>query len=222
MKGDRRVFAAGLLLSIGLHAAALWAFRAVPAGTGVQAPPVRQFNLIAVPAPREVPHLEVVRAEQPSEPPRQSAAEPAPAPSIAEPVIAPAPAEPAAVLSPMPAPIANTLETPAAPPPAAPASAARRAHGRYEQTVAQWVERQRSYPLAARQRRWEGTAIVRLRLAPDGSLVAAQLVRDTGFALLDQAALGMVRRAAPYPRLPEEIGEGQIEVLVPIQFSLGS
>lgn len=222
MKGDRRIFAAGLLLSIGLHAAALWAFRSVPTGAGVQALQVRQFNLIAVPAPPEVPHLEVVPAEPASEPVRESAAEPVALAAIAEPVIAPAPAplQPAAEVSPTAAPIARTPDTPASPP--APAPAARRAFGRYEQSVAEWVERQRSYPLAARQRRWEGTAIVRLRLAPDGSLVAAQLVRDTGFALLDEAALGMVRRAAPYPRWPEEIGEGQIEILVPIQFSLGS
>lgn len=225
MRRDRGIFAAGFLLSVGVHAAVVGAFRSAPAVLGERPAPAHAAMLVAVPAPREAPQLALVRPEVTAAPAPLPKRQPEPAPALAalSPPLAAPLAAPTAVAT---STHATTAVAPVEPPPVAAtatSTAARRgAHSRYELAVAEWVERHRVYPLAARRRHWEGTAVVRLRLAADGSLLNAQLVRDTGFAVLDEAALGMVRRAAPFPRLPAEFADGQIEILVPIQFSLGS
>ncbi len=47
-------------------------------------------------------------------------------------------------------------------------------------------------------------ARVNITIQKDGSLSAISLVRSTGIPELDQAVLESLRRAAPFPELPEE------------------
>lgn len=210
--------AAALLISLLLHGLAL-AWLRVPASVfetaRVRTPPI----VLEPPMPTA---LEVVSppARPRSTPPSSEAALPTAVPvpvevEVTEPPVTAAPA----VSAPLATREAASGDSAAAPAVAALAAAA--ARGDYELQIAHWVERHRDYPLVARRRGLEGTAIVRLRLAADGSLLQAQIVRDTGHVLLDRAALGMVERAAPYPRAPAELGTAPVEILVPIQFSLG-
>ncbi len=219
MRSDRRIFAVGFVLSMALHAAALWAFRSVPAGGG-EAPvtsPAMTVVALAPPPGHPLPEMVIppppLRAPEPVVP---ASSVPIPEPAAVGPSLSAALGAWALVRE-----LAPT-EAPSPRPRDAGPAAHRVALMQYEQAVAQWLERYREYPLAAKRRRWEGTAIVRLQLTADGSLLAAQLVRHTGHSVLDQAALGMVERAAPFPRLPDHLNGGQIEILVPIQFSLGS
>jgi TonB family protein len=108
-----------------------------------------------------------------------------------------------------------------APPAARSGAPSAAASGEYEQQIARWVDRHRDHPPAARRRGLEGTAVVRLRLGADGSVLHAQIVRDTGHALLDRAVLGMIERAAPFPGVPPELRGAPVEVLDPIQFAVG-
>ncbi len=47
-----------------------------------------------------------------------------------------------------------------------------------------------------------GAATIRLRLRPDGALLDAVVLTSSGSPALDAAALGTVRRAAPFPPAP--------------------
>lgn len=75
------------------------------------------------------------------------------------------------------------------------------------------IERAREYPSFARQQGVEGIAEVRFRINLDGSLGVSQVVRSSGSALLDEAALATLRRATPYPAYPDPLQ-------VKIEFSL--
>ena len=46
-----------------------------------------------------------------------------------------------------------------------------------------------------------------MALRPDGSVEAIRLTRSSGHALLDDAAIRIVRLAAPYAPFPQEIRE---------------
>jgi TonB family protein len=60
---------------------------------------------------------------------------------------------------------------------------------------------------------------LRLVVAASGQLVASNVVRGSGLEALDQAALGMVRRAR-LPPLPAAMAPGPVSFTVPIVFAL--
>jgi periplasmic protein TonB len=212
---DRRIFGIGLAVSVAAHLVALL-FVALP---------VTPHQPSATRAPLQAVEAPLLTAVPLPEPRRRLSPPPEEAPPVnAIPVLAPQVVEAPRAAPP----VVALLEAPPAPtPPEREVRPAPRAlagsvvHGQYEQEIARWVERQRDYPLAARRRGLQGTAIVRLRLGADGSLIQAQIVRDTGHSILDRAALAMVERAAPYPEVPAALGGPSVDVLVPIQFSLG-
>lgn len=80
---------------------------------------------------------------------------------------------------------------------AASADAGNAAASNYPGAVMRKINRTRKPRVGAR-----GTAIVGFEIAPDGGLVAVQLLRSSGEAAVDAAALDHLRRAAPFPAPP--------------------
>ena len=79
----------------------------------------------------------------------------------------------------------------------------------------------RSYPLLARQRRQEGTVRLRFTLSPAGRLAeGVQVVKPSGFELLDEQARQCVLAAAPFPPFPEELKRPSLTVELPIVYKL--
>ena len=72
----------------------------------------------------------------------------------------------------------------------------------------------RSYPRAAARLRAEGVAKVRFCVGEAGEPREVRVVESSGFDLLDEAALVVVARAAPFPRTRECLA-------VPVRFKLG-
>lgn len=60
----------------------------------------------------------------------------------------------------------------------------------------------KQYPSAARERNVIGRPVVAFSLSPSGAVVSLSLVSSSGASILDDAALSMVRRAAPFPPMP--------------------
>lgn len=79
------------------------------------------------------------------------------------------------------------------------------------------LERFRRYPNAPRARRQAGIVQVRVSVAGDGSLLALSLEHSSGYALLDQAALDTLRRAAPLPEVPDDRAT-PVELSFPVEF----
>jgi protein TonB len=112
----------------------------------------------------------------------------------------------------------NTAVTPQAPSPGRDASRV---------TIATWraivsakIKSAQRYPSRAHARGEQGTATVTFLLNRNGNVLSRSIVRSSGYAELDQEALAMIARAAPFPPFPPSITGETIKLPVPIQFKL--
>jgi protein TonB len=88
----------------------------------------------------------------------------------------------------------------------------------YQAKLAAHLRRFRIYPAEAEARGLTGVAMVSFTVRRDGGLAAVRLTRGSGYAVLDDAALAMVRRAAPFPPMPETISSSTLSIAVPVSF----
>jgi protein TonB len=86
----------------------------------------------------------------------------------------------------------------------------------YRQSVSLEVMRHMKYPMLAVRRKWQGKAVVEMRLSDDGAVTQVVLVESTGKEVLDDAALEMIRASLPLPKPPR----GVRSVKVPVVFRL--
>ncbi|MBL8459169.1 MAG: energy transducer TonB [Zoogloea sp.] len=202
---------------------------------------------IAIPVTEKVASLPPPRLETPA-PARPARVEAAPRVARPEPRPAPVLSLPAAE-APVNTPALRIESAPAAPqtpaastetPPQAAAPAAARAapvepvvaaHAaedtldpalleRYGRSLSSLFARQQNYPRLAAMRGWEGEVQVRVTIARKGNIVAAQVVRSSGFEVLDQSAVQLVSGAGPLPRPPEALQNRELQIVVPVLFKL--
>ena len=90
----------------------------------------------------------------------------------------------------------------------------------YLSRLAAYLNSYKNYPYAARQRREQGT--VRLHFVMDraGHVLSFQVAGSSGWADLDNEALGLIRRAQPLPPLPKDYPGETLDLILPIVFSL--
>jgi protein TonB len=118
-----------------------------------------------------------------------------------------------------------TARAPAVAPPqpkAADVNRERALVAQYEQIIAARIKQHEEYPPIAKRRHWEGTTIVQLRVSPDGKVTDISVVEKSGYEILDEAAVRMIRKASPLPVPPEGLQGRDRTVLVPIKFRLAS
>jgi TonB family protein len=141
-------------------------------------------------------------------------------PPVVQPHVEPAIAAP--VVARPPAPVARVQPPPAvAPPPkAADESRDRTLIEQYRQIISAKIKQYEEYPPVAKRRHWEGTTVVQLRLTPEGKVTDISVVEKSGYEILDEAAVKMVRKASPLPLPPERLRGRDQTVLVPIKFRL--
>ncbi len=73
----------------------------------------------------------------------------------------------------------------------------------------------RAKPASAGQ---TGRAVVRFSILRSGAAGGVSLASSSGNSVVDQAAVAMVRRAAPFPPLPAEYGPAAMPLTVPVAF----
>jgi protein TonB len=78
------------------------------------------------------------------------------------------------------------------------------------------IEARKTYPEAARRRGAEGVVRLRLRVSPDGRLVAARLAAGSGSSLLDRAALGLASSVFPL----DNPARRELEFALAVRYSL--
>lgn len=84
------------------------------------------------------------------------------------------------------------------------------------------VERQRHYPLLARRRRIEGTAVISFGVARSGSVGELKVLKSSGHEALDQAAVDAVRGAGRFPPIPPDLGLERVTLEIPMVFKIVS
>jgi protein TonB len=65
-----------------------------------------------------------------------------------------------------------------------------------------------------------GTAVVRLTVDAKGDLIEHKIVKSSGSKVLDNAAMTSIERASPFPPIPADLNQQNIEVSVPFKFSV--
>lgn len=82
------------------------------------------------------------------------------------------------------------------------------------------LQRVKRYPASAQSRKEEGVVLLSFSIDRNGHVLAHSIVRSSGHAALDNEVLDMIMRAQPLPPFPESMTQTQIDLTVPIRFSL--
>ena len=80
------------------------------------------------------------------------------------------------------------------------------------------IAEKKRYPAGARSRGQQGKVKLRIVIEPDGTLSEAGFVRESEFALLNEASLAAVRKSAPFKKMPH--GMRRQEYVFVIDYSL--
>lgn len=91
---------------------------------------------------------------------------------------------------------------------------------RYRLALAREAGRYKRYPERAIEAGWSGTAELRVKVMPGQSLPVAELTKSSGHAVLDEAALEMLKRAMPTTPIPASLQARVFSVELPIVFEL--
>ena len=82
------------------------------------------------------------------------------------------------------------------------------------------LDQNKRYPDNARAQREEGTALLSFSIDRNGRVLGYFLVRSSGYADLDDEVLAMIQRASPLPPVPPELGDGVVQLVVPVRFRM--
>jgi protein TonB len=177
---------------------------------GVAAPALA--SAIEPPAPIQTPSI-AVAPDSPAEvlPVQTALAAPAQVPVQALPPAPVAITEPIAAMPSAAAPSVTAEK--AAPAPAAPAVPSPQ---EVLNLLSSLVAERKSYPEAARRRKAQGSVGIAMKVAADGSLAAAAIQKKSGSAILDRAALDLVKGLFPITLRPGE----PMEVALSIEYRL--
>lgn len=91
----------------------------------------------------------------------------------------------------------------------------------YEQAIAGWLEKHKRYPRQALRRGLMGQSELFLELAENGKVLQAKISRASEYAIFDDEVLAMVRRAEPFPTVPEGYPKGlKLKFSIPVSFKI--
>jgi protein TonB len=91
---------------------------------------------------------------------------------------------------------------------------------KYETVLLRAINSALRYPMVARQRHQQGTVYVRFVMDRRGQVLSSQVERSSKFPALDEEGLALLARAQPLPAPPADVAGEQIQLVVPIVFSL--
>lgn len=89
----------------------------------------------------------------------------------------------------------------------------------YDGKVRSKLNRSFRYPPKAKREGLQGVAQVRFTVSSSGAASNISIARSAGSAILDQAALDTVRRASPFPKIPDGAGINSKTYTIPLQFN---
>jgi protein TonB len=77
-----------------------------------------------------------------------------------------------------------------------------------------------NFPDVARRRKMSGTPVIEVTIGADGKLLQAMIRRSSGHAEIDEAAIRILKLAAPYDAFPAAMGttHDQIRIAYEWQF----
>jgi protein TonB len=92
--------------------------------------------------------------------------------------------------------------------------------GQYSSTLGRAIAKHKQYPKVAQMRGWQGDCLLDLKLDGSGNVLSASVKESSGHEVLDNQALEMARKAAPFPAPPEVLRDRSFNLTVPVSFKL--
>lgn len=90
----------------------------------------------------------------------------------------------------------------------------------YGALLAQEIAKHKQYPMLAKKTKQQGNVVLQVQITSLGKLIAAQVYQSSGFALLDNQAIDMLKKATPFSQPPSNLGDRDLTLLVPVSFRL--
>lgn len=90
----------------------------------------------------------------------------------------------------------------------------------YLSVVKTKIARAKKYPRSARREGITGTATVSFTIKLNGKVKDVTLVKSSGDERLDEEALKMLKRASPFPAIPDDVSKKDMDLTIPIEFAL--
>jgi periplasmic protein TonB len=90
----------------------------------------------------------------------------------------------------------------------------------WETTLVRQLQRFKRYPAGAHARNEQGVVLLSFSLDRGGHVLAHSIARSSGYPDLDDEVMAMILRAEPLPAFPASMTQPQIDLTVPIRFSL--
>lgn len=88
----------------------------------------------------------------------------------------------------------------------------------YRALISEKLAKNKEYPRRAKIRKQEGTVIITFILAADGSLLDLYISQTSGYSLLDEATLKMVRKSAPFDAFPKSYTDKTLIFKYPVSY----
>ena len=76
------------------------------------------------------------------------------------------------------------------------------------------------YPPEAYENGVEGSVELSLRLSSTGELLEVQVTKSSNWSILDDNAVGIIKRISPFPPFPPDIGEKELWINIPIAYNI--
>lgn len=90
----------------------------------------------------------------------------------------------------------------------------------YGSTLGRAIAKHKQYPKIAAMRGWQGECLLDLKLDGNGKVLSSSVKESSGFEVLDNQALEMVRKASPFPAPPDVLRGRNFNIIVPVSFKL--
>lgn len=126
----------------------------------------------------------------------------------------------------IPAPVEKPPQKTEEPRPPAPRTAqqakggAPRIEPSWQSSLVRHLSRFKRYPSEAQSNNEQGVVLLGFSLDRTGHVLAHHIVRSSGYADLDDEVMAMIMRAQPLPAFPTSMPQPQLDLTVPIRFSL--
>jgi len=82
------------------------------------------------------------------------------------------------------------------------------------------LQQYKRYPGTAQAHGEQGVVLLGFSVDRNGRILASRIVQSSGHAALDQEVMEMIVRAQPLPAFPPSMTQAQLDLTVPIRFSL--
>ncbi len=90
----------------------------------------------------------------------------------------------------------------------------------YTQRVIKRIRDNFVYPAEAYRNKLEGLVRLSLRLSSAGELLEIKIRQSSGWRILDENAVRIIKRVSPFPSFPADIGEKELWINIPIAYNI--